>query len=74
MIYVFIYSKVLELIYDKNVEVKCLAIELLIKIANLISEDEQESRILKIFLDHMCNSSDPKFVEKISFLSGEGFL
>lgn len=46
-----IYEKIIELVYDQEIHVKVLAIDLVFKVADYFNEEMKRTRITSLFLE-----------------------
>lgn len=65
-------DKVLQLVYDSEINVKCFGIELIFKISPYLSAEERKNRICKIFLELLSNPKEDVQI-KMSSMIGQIF-
>lgn len=66
---VYMLEKVLELVYDSDIGVKCGAVNTIFRIAHNLTPEERRQRIVKIFYELLVSQNE-EIVKRMSLISG----
>lgn len=69
---VYMLEKVLELVYDSDIAVKCGAINTIFRIAHNLSVNERKNRVVKLFYDLLVSQNE-EIIKRMSLISGPTF-
>jgi len=62
-------EKIMELLYDSNINIKLAAIDAIVKILDILSQDYKKTRMITVFLELM-NSVNEEVMKRMSFHVG----